>query len=461
MDGITVVGPFDAAGVSETPARQRVFICDPPDGASLEIERDCARRIIETFAGRAFRRPATKADVDSLMPYFEDGRKKAGGFDIGIEQAIAAVLVSPDFLYRTIRPPINKDEGAFPLSSLELASRLSFFLWGQGPDDTLLKVAIDGRLTEADVLESQARRMLADPRASALVRIFALKWLKVDNLGAVQPDPMLFPQFSNALRQDFAAEIEEFIASILLEDRNVNDLLTARHTFLNESLARHYGITTVFGEQLRRVELNENPERWGLLGKGAILLRTSYGDRTSPVLRGAWVLDKLMGTPPTPPPPDVDTDLSTPKGEKPKTLRARLEQHRSNAGCNQCHGVIDPIGLALENYDAIGRWRLVDAVAEAPINAKTVLPNGKTVDGPAQLRDGLFQRGSGPEASQFAQALTEKLLMYAVGRELEYYDMPQVRAIVRRAAKDDYRLSAIVAGIVQSDAFRMQAVHAQ
>jgi hypothetical protein len=237
---------------------------------------------------------------------------------------------------------------------------------------------------------------------------------------------------------------------VLLQDRNVNELLTASHTFLNERLARHYGITSVFGPQFRRVELQE-PQRWGLLGKGAVLLRTSYADRTSPVVRGAWVMDKLMGTPPTPPPPDVDTDLSTPKGEKPKTLRARLEQHRTKPGCNQCHGVIDPIGLSLENFDAIGRWRTMDTVAEAPINASTVLPNGRTVDGPAQLRQELFK-----DPGQFAEALAEKLTMYALGRELEYFDMPQVRATVRRAAKEDYRISAIVAGIVTSDAFRMQ-----
>jgi hypothetical protein len=301
------------------------------------------------------------------------------------------------------------------------------------------------------VLEAQARRMLADSRASSLVRNFALKWLDVDNLNAVQPDPLLFPSFNDQLRRDLRAEIESFISSVLLEDRNVNDLLTANHTYLNERLARHYGITTVLGPQFRRVEL-QDPRRSGLLGKGAVQLRTSYGDRTSPVLRGAWVLDKLMGTPPTPPPPDVDTDLSTPKGEKPKTLRARLEQHRSKPGCNQCHGVIDPIGLALENFDAIGRWRDTDAVAEAPINANTVLPNGRPVDGPAQLRQELFKN-----SGQFPQALTAKLMMYSLGRELEHFDMPQVRAIVRRAAKDNYRLSAIVAGIVTSDAFRMQA----
>jgi mono/diheme cytochrome c family protein len=452
IDGVTVVGPFDSPGVSKTPSRERLFICQPK-GTPSGDDRMCARSIIENLARRAFRRPVTKEDVDSLMAYFDAGQKGKGGFDEGIEQAVAAVLVSPDFLYRAIRTPDNKtgDHGAFPLSDLELASRLSFFLWSQGPDDALLKAAADHELHKPEVLEGQARRMLADPRAASLVRNFALKWLNVNNLNAVQPDPLLFPTFDDELRKAFGVEIESFVSSILLQDRSVNELLTASHTFLNERLARHYGISGVLGPQFRRVEL-QDPQRWGLMGKGAVLLRTSYGDRTSPVLRGAWVLDKLMGTPPTPPPPDVDTDLSTPKGEKPKTLRARLEQHRSKASCNQCHGVIDPIGLALENYDAIGRWRDVDTQAEAPIDAKTVLPNGRPVNGPAQLRVELF-KGS----DQFPQALTAKLMMYALGRELEHFDMPQVRTIVRRAAKDDYRLSAIVSGIVTSEAFRMQA----
>ena len=460
IDGVTVVGPIDSTGVSKTRSRERLFICQPQPGAPTGEVQGCARTIIENLARRAFRRPVTKDDVDSLMPYFEAGRatqKGPGGFDVGIEQTVAAVLVDPDFLYRTIRTPAAKDgdSGAFRLSDLELASRLSFFLWGQGPDDALLEIAADRKLGSPDVLEAQARRMLADSRASNLVRNFALKWLNVDNLKEVQPDPLLFPSFNDALRNDFAVEIESFISSVLLEDRSVNDLLTANHTFLNERLARHYGITDVFGLQFRRVDL-QNPRRWGLLGKGAVLLRTSYGDRTSPVLRGAWVLDKLLGTPPTPPPPDVDTDLSTPKGEKPRTLRARLEEHRSKPGCNQCHGVIDPIGLALENFDAVGRWRDVDTVAEAPINAKTVLPSGRPVDGPAELRQELFHLST-PGSDQFAQALTERLMMYALGRELEYFDMPQVRAVVRRAAKDDFRLSAIVAGVVTSDSFRMQA----
>jgi mono/diheme cytochrome c family protein len=455
VGGVAVVGPFNSPGVSDTPSRRKVFVCRPArDGRSAE-DRACARRITENLARRAFRRPVTKGDVDSLMPYFDTGR--AGGFDAGVEQVVAAVLVSPDFLFRAIRTPgadvRPKPDTAseFPLSDLELASRLSFFLWSQGPDDALLKVAAAGKLRAPAALQAEALRMLKDPRASSLVRNFALKWLDLDNLGEVEPDPNLFPTFTDQIRQDMASEVESFVSSVLLGDRNVTDLLTADHTFLNERLARHYGITSVLGPQFRRVTL-EDAQRWGLLGKGAVLLRTSYGDRTSPVIRGAWVLDKLMATPPTPPPPDVETDLSNPKGEAPKTLRARLESHRSKPGCHQCHGVIDPIGLAIENYDAIGRWRERDVEAKASIDARTVLPNGRGVDGPAQLRAALFG-----QKDLFPRAFTEKLMMYAVGRELEYFDMPQVRSVVRRAAIQDYRLSAIVSGIVSSDAFRMQA----
>jgi mono/diheme cytochrome c family protein len=463
VGGVQVVGPFNASGVSETPSRRQVFVCRPEPNQ----ERACARRIAENLARRAFRRPVTSQDIDSLMPYFDNGRgdskglaapKPSGeGFDSGIERVVAAVLVSPEFLFRAIRTPetglkaATTESAEFPLTDLELASRLSFFLWSQGPDEALLKIAAAGRLRDPEVLQTEALRMLNDRRASSLVRNFALKWLDLDNLDEVEPDPNLFPTFSNQLRRDLAVEIESFVGSVLLGDRNVGDLLTGDHTFLNERLARHYGITSVLGPQMRRVTL-EDARRWGLLGKGAMLLRTSYGDRTSPVLRGAWVMDKLMGTPPTPPPPDVETDLSNPKGEAPKTLRARLESHRSKPGCNQCHGVIDPIGLAMENFDAIGRWRDVDREAEAPIDASTVLPDGRAVDGPAQLRRALFDG-----RDLFVRALTEKLMMYAVGRELEYFDMPQVRAVVRRAAAQDNRLSAIVTGIVTSDAFRMQA----
>ena len=466
--GVRVDGPFNSPGMSETPSRRKIFVCRTQDKA-------CARRIAESLARRAFRRPVTSADIDSLMPYFDAGRGQGlaapsgeGGFDSGVEQMVAAILVSPEFLFRAIKTPEGRlpstafrpgkaastSSEAFPLSDLELASRLSFFLWSQGPDDQLLKIAAAGKLQTPDALQSEALRMLKDPRARSLVRNFALKWMDLDNLREVEPDPNLFPSFNDQLRKDLAIEIESFVGSVLLEDRNVSDLLTANHTFLNERLARHYGISSVLGAQFRRVTLDD-PQRWGLFGKGAVLLKTSYGDRTSPVLRGAWIMDKLMGTPPTPPPPDVDTDLSQPKGAPPKTLRARLEGHRSKPGCNQCHGVIDPIGLAMENYDAIGRWRDRDVEVNAPIDAKTVLPNGRPVDGPFELREALF---AGRDL--FVRAFTEKLMMYAVGRELEYFDMPQVRAVVRRAAPQDYRLSAVVSGIVASDAFRMQGVTA-
>ena len=448
IGGVRVEGPFNSPGVSETPSRRKIFVCRPGQKDGPQAEKTCARRIAENLARGAFRRPVTAADVDSLMPYFDNGRVR--GFDSGVEQLVAAILVSPEFLFRAIKTPANAKD-AFPLSDLELASRLSFFLWSQGPDDQLLKTAAAGKLHAPDVLQAEALRMLQDRRASSLVRNFALKWMDLDNLREVEPDPNLFPTFSDQLRKDLSTEVESFVGSVLLEDRSVGDLLTADHTFLNERLAKHYGISSVLGPQFRRVTL-DNPQRWGLLGKGAVLLKTSYGDRTSPVLRGAWILDKLMGTPPTPPPPDVDTDLSQPKDAPPKTLRARLESHRSKPGCNQCHGVIDPIGLAMENYDAIGRWRDRDAEANAPIDATTVLPNGRPVDGPTELREALFG-----ERDLFIRAFTEKLMMYAVGRELEYFDMPQVRAIVRRSASQDYRLSAIVSGIVASDAFRMQA----
>jgi hypothetical protein len=444
VSGVQVMGPYNSPGVSDTPSRRKVFVCRPQKGQ----DANCARRIAANLARAAYRRPIGEQDLDSLMPYFEKGRT----FDSGIEQMIAAILVSPEFLYRTIRTPDNAQAGAAsPLSDLELASRLSFFLWNQGPDETLLKIAAAGQLSAPGTLHAQTIRLLSDRRASSLVRNFAIKALDLDKLNQVVPDPNLFPAFTDDLRRDMATEVESFIGSVLLEDRNVGDLLSANYTFLNDRLAGHYGITSVHGPQFRRVTLDDS-RRWGLMGKGAVLLRTSYGDRTSPVLRGAWVMGKLMGTPPTPPPPDVDTDLSTPKGEAPKTVRARLEKHRTKPGCNQCHGVIDPIGLALENFDAIGRWRAADQEAKAPIDAKTVLPNGRAVDGPAQLRLALFDG-----RDLFVRAFTEKLMMYALGRELKAYDMPQVRAVVRRAAAQDNRLSAIVSGIVSSDAFRMQA----
>jgi hypothetical protein len=471
LDGVVVAGPFNPAGVSTTPSRALIFVCDARnaerkrDSAQPQVNAEpaCAKQIAENLARRAFRRPVTTEDLNRLMPFYEEERRRGaqarqgeasnngGTFDQGIEQIVAAVLASPQFLYRTIRGHKGTSpETEFALTDLELASRLSFFLWNTGPDEELLTLASANGLTRPGVLEKQVRRMLADPKASSLVTSFAMKWLNLTTLDQIVPDPKLFPAFDEQLRHDFSTEAEAFIGSIFSEDRSVVDLLTADHTFLNDRLARHYGIPNVAGPQFRRVTLTNN-ERFGLLGKAAVQLRTSYGDRTSPVLRGAWVLDKLMGTPPTPPPPDTATDLSQKAGEQPKTVRARLEQHRDKASCRMCHGVIDPTGLALENFDAIGQWRTMDSEANVPIDASTVLPTGVAINGVMELRAQLVAR-----PATFATAVTERLLMYAVNRQLEYFDMPQVRAIVRAAAKENYKLSSIVMGIVNSDAFRKQ-----
>jgi uncharacterized protein DUF1592/uncharacterized protein DUF1588/uncharacterized protein DUF1585/uncharacterized protein DUF1595/uncharacterized protein DUF1587 len=447
--GINLVGPFNPTGLTKTASRKKLFVCEPE---VAERERECATEITANLARRAFRRPVSQTDLDRLLPFYEEGRKGPGGFDEGIELMTAAVLSSPDFLYRAITPTTDPNATSQELSALELASRLSFFLWSQGPDDELLKLAESGELSKPAVLEGQVDRMLADPRAEVLVTSFAEGWLGLDDLDAVVPDMILFPEFTDGLRQDFATELRMFLKSVLLDGENVKTLLDGDYTFVNERLARHYGIDGVVGPQFRRVALAD-PNRHGLLGKGAMLLRTSYGNRTSPVLRGAWILDKLMGTPPTPPPPGVETNLDTPEGEQPKTVRERLERHRKDDTCKACHGVIDPYGLALENFSAIGAWRDYDKEAKEPIDAHAELSGARPVDGPVALTNALLARDD-----QFVQALTEKLMMYAIGRELEYYDMPQVRAVVRAAKHDDYRFASLVAGIVQSDAFRLQAV---
>jgi len=451
--GIDLIGPYKSTGVSRTPSRELVFICEPE---VAERQRECAESIATNLMRRAFRRPVDQGDLDRLMPFYEQGQSGPGGFDAGVELLLTAVLASPDFLYRSVAPAAADTvvAGAYKLNDFDLAARLSFFLWGQNPDDELLSVAAAGKLSQPDVLDAQVQRMLGDARAEVLVTEFAEHWLNVDDLDAVQPDKQLFPEFTEGVRQDFAEEIKLFLGSVLLEDKNVQTLLTADYTFVNERLARRYGVPSVVGPQFRRVVLTDK-SRYGLLGKAAVQMRTSYGDRTSPVLRGAWVLDKLMGTPPTPPPPGVETDLQTHEGEQPKTLRARLESHRASPTCSACHGVIDPYGLALENFTVIGAWRAYDEEADAPIDASTQLPGGVPVTGPVELTQALLHR-----PDQFVQALTEKLMMYALGRELEYYDMPQVRKVVRDAAKHDYRFSAIVSGIIRSDAFRMQAANA-
>ena len=397
IGGIEVKGPFGETGLSRTASRQKLFVCTPETAAD---ERACAERIAANLAQRAFRRPVSHEDIDGLMRFYDSGTR-SGSFEAGVEQLVTAVLASPDFLYRTIAPPPDAgSHDVFPLDDLALASRLSFFLWNQGPDDELLELATNHELHDGDNLAKQARRMLADPRAGSLVTGFALRWLNVDELDAVDPDDRLFPEFDDGLREDFAKEIELFVASVLLEDRNVRDLLTADYT--------------VRGPQFRRVRLDDDARR-GLLGKGAVLLRTSYGDRTSPVLRGAWVLDKLMGTPPTPPPPNVETDLSTPAGEKPKTVRARLELHRKDATCNGCHGVIDPYGLALENFSVTGQWRDFDREAGEPIDAATTLPGGTRAACGAPAPAGPVRASAHAKTHDVRARARARVLRYAAG----------------------------------------------
>ena len=455
FSSIEIKGPYNPTGAVSTEGRKLLYVCDPKAAGDVP----CAKQIAENLVRRAFRRPVTAADLARLMPFYEAGRKERD-FDRGIERLVAAVLVSPDFLYRAIRgaqppqlaPAQTATAGAaFVLTDYELATRLSFFLWNTGPDEELFALAASRKLSTPAVLDAQVKRMLGDPKASSLVTNFAMKWLGLDGLDGFKPDEQIYTNFSDALRQDLVTEAQAFTRSVLLENRPIVEMLTSDRTYLNDRVARHYGIAGVNGAQFRWVTLTDG-NRMGLLGKGAVLISTSYPDRTSPVLRGAWVLERIIGSPPTPPPPGVESNLSPRAGEAPRTVRARLEQHRQNAACRQCHGVIDPMGLALEHFDAVGQFRTVDRqAANAPIDASTVLPSGLAINGPIELRE--YLAGN---AARFAQAFTEKLLMYAVNRELEYFDMPQVRAVVRGAAKDQYTLSAIVQGIVRSDAFRKQ-----
>jgi mono/diheme cytochrome c family protein len=448
IDILEIKGPYNPTGISYSESRPLIFICDPKKSG----EPACAKQIAENLARKAFRRPATPDDVTRLMKFYEQGRLDNGTFDQGITEVVAAVLASPEFLYRSIRGPKTAVKGTtFALTDLELATRLSFFLWNTGPDDELMKLAAANGLSKPGALDAQVKRMLADPKASSLVTSFAMKWLNLNSLDSVVPNAQIYQGFNAQLRKDFITEADRFLRSILLENRNVMELLTSDRTFVNNRLARHYGIQGPATSAFSEVTLTDST-RFGLLGKAAVLMRTSYGDRTSPVLRGAFVLDKLLGTPPTPPPPNVETDLGQPPGEAPKTVRARLELHRDKTSCNQCHGVIDPTGLALENFDSIGQFRKTDRQANnAPIDASTTMANGVTINGPAELRAQLTAR---PEV--FVGALTEKLLMYSINRPLEYFDIPQVRKVVRDAKKDNYTLASLVLGIVKSDAFRKQ-----
>ncbi len=445
---LEIKGPYNPTGISYSTSRPLIFICDPKKIG----EESCAKQIAENLAHRAYRRPVTQEDIAQLMRFYAEGRMDKGTFDQGITEVVAAVLASPDFLFRSIQTPkgVSKDS-EFPLSDLELASRLSFFIWNTGPDAELLKLAETHQLSKPGAMDAQVKRMMADPKAESLVSSFAMKWLNLTSLDLVQPDPKIFNAFNATLRKDFTTEAEKFLDSILLGNKNVMDLLTSDQTFVNNTLARYYGVEGPNTSAFKEVTLTD-PNRFGLLGKSAILMRTSYGDRTSPVLRGAWVLDKIIGSPPTPPPPNVGSNLAEQSAEAPKTVRERLEQHRDKPACKQCHGVMDPTGLALENFDAIGEYRTVDRQAKnAPIDASTVLPNGVAINGPVELRKQLSSR---PDA--FVGALTEKLMMYAVNRPLEYFDMPQVRKVVRDAKKDDSTMTSLVLGIVNTDAFRKQ-----
>jgi hypothetical protein len=432
-----------------------VFICHAGSGtpkgapdASPAGEKTCAAKIVRALARRAYRRDVTDADLAGPMAFYEQGRKE-GGFERGIELALRAVLVSPKFVFRVERDPGLPAGATYRITGAELASRLSFFLWSSIPDDELLDVAASGRLRQPAVLERQVRRMLADPRADALVENFAGQWLHVRNVRSSTPDKNLFPDFDDNLRQAFERELELFVGSIIREDRSALDLLDADHTFVNERLARHYGINYVYGPRFRRVTLQDEARK-GLLGKGGILLVTSHADRTSPVVRGKWILENLIGTPPPPPPAEVPA-FPEDDPRAPQTVRARMERHRASPACAGCHKVMDPLGLALENFDAVGKWRTADA--GVTIDASGELGNGTRVDGASALRRALLAQ---PEV--LVGTMTEKLLTYALGRSLEHYDMPAVRGIVRSAAPQNYRFSALVLAIAQSTPFQMRSV---
>jgi hypothetical protein len=447
LASVTISGPFNARVASETPSRQRIFVCRPRQ-ASAEVA--CATRILRTLARRAYRRPVDDADLKPLVKFFEEGRVE--GFDAGIQLAVQRLLVSPEFLFRVEREPaVRPPNGVYRISDLELASRLSFFLWSSIPDDELLDLAVRGRLQRRQVLQQQVTRMLADPRAQAFVGNFTGQWLYLRNLPAVSPDPNLFPDFDENLRLAFRHEVELFFDSLLREDRSALDLLTANHTFLNERLAEHYGIPEVKGSHFRRVLLPDDHRR-GLLGKGAILAATSYPHRTSPVLRGKWILENLMGAPPPPPPPNVPDLKDKDATGQVLSMRDRMVQHRANPVCASCHATMDPLGFSLENFDAVGKWR-TRGESFAPIDASGGLPDGSGFQGVVGLRQGLLQQ---PEL--FLRTFTEKLLVYALGRGLESYDAPAVRKIVREAAPREFRMSALLMGVVQSAPFRMRRV---
>jgi cytochrome c5 len=452
VGALSIAGPYSTAGpAKDTPSRRAIFICQPRRASE---ESGCAAKILTRIAHLAYRRPATPADVQTLLQFFADGRSESGSFDGGIQFALERLLVDPDFLLRI--HPEKPGSGPYRLSDLELASRLSFFLWNSIPDERLLDLAERGQLSNAATLEQQTRRLLADPRATrALVDNFAAQWLNLRRLKEVIVDPDIYQDFDDSLLEAFEQETRLFLTSTLTEDRSVLDLLRANYTFVNERLARHYGIPGIYGSQFRRVTLPNLDQRGGLLGNGSILATTSYPNRTSPVLRGKWLLDNMLGTPPPPPPPGVNTSLDEPRGGAlPPTIRERLAQHRTSAVCSTCHSAIDPLGFTLENFDAIGAWRTTDESGK-PVDARGTMVSGTDVVGLSGLRALLLE-----DAEQFPRTVASKLLAYALGRRLEYYDRPAVRQIVRDASASGYRWSSLVMGIVKSPAFLMRAPQA-
>src|ERR1700678_1269575 len=447
IDQVTIAGPFNATGPGDTPSRRKIFVCTP---ANSSEEVGCAKKILSTLARQAYRRPITPTDMETLLSFYQSGRNQGGSFDAGIERGLRLILSSPEFVFRFERDPSTVAEGAsYKIDDLELASRLSFFLWSSIPDDELLNLAAANKLSDPATLDNQVRRMLADPKAQALATNFAAQWLYLRNLKNFAPDPNEFPDFDDNLRQSMLTETEMFFESVVNEDRNVLDLLNANYTFVNERLAHHYGIPDIYGPRFRRVTLTDDARR-GLLGQGSVLTVTSYATRTSPGLRGKGILTNILGTPPPAAPPNVPALKENDQGGKVLSGLTRLEEHRKSPACASCHKIMDPLGFALENFDAVGQWR-AKSEDGAPIDASGVLLDGSKVDGPATLRAALMSR---PDV--FVSTLTEKLLTYALGRGVDYNDEPAIRAIVARAAADHYKFSDLISGIVQSPEFRMK-----
>jgi len=452
IDEVVISGPYNPTGPGDTPSRRKIFTCVPANASPANSGDDvgCAKKILSTLARNAYRRPITPTDMETLLSFYQSGRNQGGSFDAGIERALRLILSSPEFVFRFERDPATVAAGsAYRIDDLELASRLAFFLWSSIPDDELFNLASANKLGDPATLNREIRRMLADPRSQALATNFAAQWLYLRNLKNFAPDPNEFPDFDDNLRQSLLTETEMFFGSIVNEDRNVLDLLNADYTFVNERLAQHYGIPDVYGPRFRRVTLSDDARR-GLLGQGSVLTVTSYATRTSPVLRGKWILTNILGTPPPAPPPNVPALKENNEGGKVLSVRERLEEHRKSPACASCHKIMDPLGFALENFDATGQWRSKSEDGAA-IDASGVLLDGSKVDGPITLRAALMSR---PDV--FVSTLAEKLMTYALGRGVDYNDMPAIREIVAKAAADNYRFSDLVTGIVKSPEFRMK-----